>query len=91
MKNPSLAPEFASANSTATGDFWAYKVDNIYLVVPSPANNTYNDNLHLERAMGEVFDSNFTQGKTYDEIFVERAAVFFEGWKKENKGTLRLS
>lgn len=91
MKNPSLAPEFVSESSTAKGDFWAYKVDNVYLVVPSPANSSYNDNLHLERAMSEVFDSNFIQGKTYDEISVEQAAIFLEGWKKEKKGTLKLS
>lgn len=91
MKNPSLAPEFVSESSTAKGDFWAYKVDNVYFVVPSPANSSYNDNLHLERAMSEVFDSNFIQGKTYDEISVEQAAIFLEGWKKEKKGTLKLS
>ena len=91
MKNPSLAPEFVSESSSAKGDFWAYKVDNVYLVVPSPANSSYNDNLHLERAMSEVFDSNFIQGKTYDEISVEQAAIFLEGWKKEKKGTLKLS
>ena len=91
MKNPSLAPEFVSESSTAKGDFWAYKVDNVYLVVPSPANSSYNDNLHLERAMSEVFDSNFIQGKTYDEISVEQAAIFLEGFKKEKKGTLKLS
>ena len=89
MDNPSVIPKFDTAASTQVGDFWAYKSENVYLVVP--AANSYNDNLHLERAMREVFDSNFVEGNTYDNIVVEKAAVFAEGWKQLQKGRLRLS
>ena len=89
MGNPSVAPKFVTTASTQGGDFWAYKPDDVYLVVPST--NSYNDNLHLERAMREVFDSNFVEGNTYDNIVVEKAAVFAEGWKQLKKGRLRLS
>ncbi|MBQ3451843.1 MAG: hypothetical protein IJG32_06240 [Selenomonadaceae bacterium] len=89
MNNPNLPPIFSEVTPVSNGDFWAYRVDNIYLVVPLL--NGYNDNLHVERAMGEVFDSNFSAGKSYDKVFVEKAARFHEGWKKESKGMLRLS
>lgn len=89
MLKPSLAPKFTSVKSRDEGDFWAYKIDNTFLVVPQPT--SYNDNLHVERAFSEVFNSNFVSGKTYDNIFVEKAAVFKEGWEKISKGILRLS
>ena len=73
MNRPNLAPKFVET-SAAGGDFWACAVaENIFAVVPNV--RTYTENHHAERALGVVFESNFSGG-TYSRLRVERPAVF---------------
>lgn len=92
MNRPKLAPKFSDAASVASGDFWAFAVEeNLFAVVPNL--KTYTENHHAERAFGIVFESNFDSG-TYSRLRVERAATFeFTGgkWKFKSAGKILLS
>ena len=90
MNEPVPAPIFDSANSLATPDYWAYEFESgIFAVVPNV--KIYSDNHHTARAMGEVFQSNFTAGRTYNKIRVNRPAIFKGMWNFEKQGELELS
>ena len=65
---------------------------NQYAILPNVY--VYNDNLHNERAMGEVFYSNFVSGYSYENISVKRPAIFEckgDAWTLKAKGELNLS
>ena len=65
---------------------------NQYAILPNVY--VYNDNLHNERAMGEVFYSNFVSGYSYENISVKRPAIFEckgDTWTLKAKGELNLS
>ena len=85
----STEPQF-DTTSTQNADFWAYEFKaGTFAVVPKA--KTYTDNHHTERAMGEIFQSNFKHGGTYDEIRVEKPAIFRGKWNLEKPGILELS
>lgn len=87
MNNPDAEPIFREA---PTGDYWGYQDDmGKFIIVPSVT--VYNDNIHNERAMKTVFRSNFESGKSYENIFVERPAIFDSQLKVKEMGSLRLS
>ncbi|MBR0059920.1 MAG: rod shape-determining protein, partial [Selenomonadaceae bacterium] len=92
MNRPKLAPKFSEAASLASGDFWAFAVEeNLFAVVPNL--KTYTENHHAERAFGVVFESNF-DGGTYSRLRVERAATFEligDKWKFKSAGKIILS
>ena len=92
MNEPVPAPIFDSANSAANPDYWAYEFESgVFAVVPNV--KIYSDNHHTARAMGEVFTSNFTAGRTYSDITVEQPAIFDcseTTWILKRKGILRL-
>lgn len=90
MNEPVPAPVFDSANSIANPDYWAYEFESgIFSVVPNV--KIYSDNHHTARAMGEVFKSNFTAGRTYNKIHVNKPAIFKGMWNFEKQGELELS
>lgn len=88
---PSLKAIFEESTSIQGGDYWAIPVSgNIFKVVPNIRN--YNENYHVARAMGEVFDSNFVGGN-YATIQLEKAAEFTnsgQSWSLVAKGKLVL-
>lgn len=97
VKSPAPPPEFRDRDG---GDFWAIPSalvsgsanENTYVVYPNIAIR-YTANHHFERALGEVFESNFVSGGTYSKIRVEQFAVFTcsgEGWTLFRKGRLKL-
>ena len=97
VKTPAPPPEFRDRDG---GDFWAIPSalvsssanENTYVVYPNVALR-YTDNHHFERALGEVFNSNFLTGHTYSKIRVEQFAVFTcsgNVWTRLQKGRLRL-
>ena len=92
LRDPVPPPVFAY-DKPPEAIFWAYELPlGYYAVVPNVKN--YSDNYHYERAMGNVFDSNFIQGKAYNHISVESPAVFeCDGLSLRllKKGVLRLS
>lgn len=86
VNDPMPAPEF---KSLAGGNYWAYEVEaGTFAVVPKV--KLYNNNIHWQQAMGEVFDSNFEFGGAYKKIRVERPAIFKGEWTLERKGLLEL-
>ena len=91
MNQPSLKPNFFEVESIQEGEYWAIPVGgNTFKVVPNI--NSYNENYHVARAMGEVFDSNFVSA-TYNKIQIDVAAEFnFSGqnWTLVKKGKLIL-
>ena len=87
---PFLQPIFIEADSIQSGDYWAIPAGNIFKVIPNI--KSYNENCHVARAMGEVFDSNFVS-ETYNKIQVEAAAEFTvsgQNWILNLKGKLVL-
>lgn len=85
----STEPQFGTT-SPQSADFWAYEFESgIFAVVPKAKN--YTDNHHTARAMGEVFQSNFKRGGTYNKIRVEKPAIFKGMWNLEKQGILELS
>lgn len=97
VKSPAPPPEFRDRDG---GDFWAIPSalvsgsanENTYVVYPNIAIR-YTANHHFERALGEVFESNFVNGSTYSKIHVEQFAIFTcsgEVWMLVKKGRLRL-
>ncbi len=87
MNNPNLEPEFAQ--QSGKGDYWAYEVEaDTFAVVPNVS--SYTENLHVARAMGEVFNSNFKDGN-YSNIRVVKPAIFKGMWRLAEKGELVLS
>ena len=93
MNNPNLPLIFSEVPSAKDGDFWAVPAQgNKFAVLPNPR-TIYNDNFHVERAMGNVFESNFQPGNTYDKIQVKRPAEFEKigrTWHCVEKGHLFL-
>ena len=86
VNDPMPAPEFKTA---AGGNYWAFEVEPAtFAVVPKV--RSYNDNIHFQQAMGEIFSSNFVSGNTYKKIRVEKPAIFNGEWKLASKGTLVL-
>ena len=92
MNEPVPAPTFIEAPTAPAGEYWAVPLrGNSFAVFPNV--RTYSDNHHTARAMGEVFDSNFVAGRTYNIITVERPAIFDcseTTWLLKHKGILRL-
>ena len=89
VSEPVPPPQF---NLSKNGDFWAYEYEpGIFAVVPSITVRNYRDNYHNQRAMGDVFNSNFETGRTYGRIFVNRPAIFKGMWNLSKKGSLELS
>lgn len=90
--NKPVQPEFAESTSVPSGEYWAVNISgNLFAVFPNV--KTYSDNYHLSRAMGNVFDSNFSLGSTYNKIFVEKPAIFEcvgNIWRLKEKGRLNL-
>ena len=92
MNNPSIQPNFVDDSINGNGNYWAVPSDVASFYV-FPNVRVYNDNLHNERAMGIVFDSNFQGGKTYEKVSVESPAKFSRNgnnWILEHKGRLVL-
>ena len=90
MNDPDIEPIFNDV-SNRNGDYWALSSSGSFEVFPRLG--VYNDNLHNERAMGIVFDSNFQGGKTYEKVHVEFPAKFSRNgnnWILEHKGRLVL-
>ena len=88
INNPNLNPIFAE--ESFDGDYWAYEVEpNTYAVVPNVT--TYTEDLHIARAMGKVFDSNFVVGRNYSVIRVTKPAIFKGMWNLETRGRLELN
>ena len=92
MNEPVPPPNFSEAVSVLSGEYWAVNLaGNLFAVFPNV--KTYSDNYHFSRAMGDVFDSNFSLGSTYNKIFVEKPAIFECGgniWRLKEKGKLNL-
>jgi len=89
MNDPIPPPVFAEA-PVNNADFWAYEFEaGVYAVVPRIKN--YTTNYHSDRAVGEVFSSNFNKGNTYSKIFVKKPAIFKGMWNLQQKGELELS
>ena len=92
MNNPNIPPDFVDDSIHGNGNYWAVPSDAASFYV-FPNVRVYNDNLHNERAMGIVFDSNFQGGKTYEKVSVESPAKFSRNgnnWILEHKGRLVL-
>jgi len=88
INNPNLNPVFAE--ESFDGDYWAYEVEpNTFAVVPNVT--TYTEDLHIARAMGKVFDSNFVVGRNYSVIRVTKPAIFKGMWNLETRGRLELN
>lgn len=92
MNEPVPPPKFVEAPTAPSGEYWAVLLkDNMFAVFPNV--KTYSDNHHTARAMGEIFKSNFTPGRTYSNITVEQPAIFGCSetmWFLKKQGTLRL-
>ena len=89
MNNPSLPLEFAD-ESLVKANFWAYKLsDRTYAVVPNV--RVYEESAHTSGGMGKIYDSNYSTGKSYNNIIVERPAIFGEGWFLKEKGKIILT
>lgn len=74
-------------------DLWVVPIDERHFAALPNPQNVYNDNLHLDRALREVFESNFVEGNIYDKILVDRPAQFerFGGsWIFREQGKLFL-
>ena len=88
-KSPSI---FVEVTPVKDGDFWAVPVEkNKFAVLPN-LKSAYDDNYHVERALGEVFDSNF-RGVPCERIQVIRPAFFeknADSWHCLEKGRLFL-
>lgn len=93
MNEPVPPPEFFEVSVVLSGDYWAINLkDNLFAVFPNI--KIYSDNYHTARAMGNVFESNFVAGMTYNKIFVVNPAVFScsgNVWSLINKGKLNLT
>lgn len=92
MNEPVPAPNFVEISTAYSGEYWAVPLKgNSFAVFPNI--RTYSDNHHTARAMGEVFNSNFTAGSTYSDITVVQPAIFDcleTTWTLKHKGKLRL-
>ncbi|MBR1397658.1 MAG: hypothetical protein IJ563_09020 [Selenomonadaceae bacterium] len=89
MNQPEL-PIVLAEVSPAKGAYWAYAIGNdTYAVVPNL--NTYTAHHHIAGGMSEAFDSNFAAGKVYNNIEVEKPALFTGNWQVIEKGKLNLS
>lgn len=86
-------PVFAATDSPFRADLWAAPVaPGLYAVFPrSPI--TYDGVLHTAGALGDIFDSNYHGGVTYDHASVQRPAIFRHiggTWELLEKGRLML-
>ena len=92
VNEPIPPPKFVEVETPASGEYWAVPVkDNLFAVFPNV--KSYTANAHSQRAMGEVFRSNFMAGRTYNEIIVDKPAVFeYAGtvWRLIQQGSLQL-
>ena len=89
MNNPSLEPEFETSTNAANCEYWAYEFSsNRFAVLPNV--KSYNENYHVARAMGFVFNSNFEEGN-YSNISIVNPAVFDGTLQLVEKGELVLS
>ena len=92
MNEPVPPPIFVEVETVISGDYWAVKLnDNLFAIFPNI--KIYSETCHSARAMGEVFESNFLAGMTYNKIFVSTPAIFScsgNVWKLINKGKLNL-
>ena len=92
MNEPIPPPQFSESENVLSSEYWAINnKGNVFMVFPNV--RQYTNNHHTARAMGEIFSSNFTAGRTYTKIFVQQPA-FFECngnvWKFKFQGKLRL-
>jgi hypothetical protein len=89
---PSLIPKY---EDEFAGSFWAVSLDRQYsrfYVVPA-LNIWYTHGRHNAGGMKEAFDSNYQDGKIYDNIRVIEPAIFRQSgteWTLEKKGELEL-
>ena len=92
MSEPVPPPKFFEVAEVISGDYWAINLkDNLFAVFPNI--KIYSDNYHTARAMGDVFESNFVSGMTYNKISVVNPAVFScsgNAWSLMKKGKLNL-
>ena len=89
VNDPTLAPEFVDSANVHAGDYWAYEIDrDVYAVVPNV--KTYTDTHHFARAMQQVFQSNFKTGNTYNDILIDKPAIFKGKWNISEVGKLEL-
>ena len=89
MNNPNLEPKFETLSNPINCDYWAYEISSDkFAVVPNVKN--YNENYHIARAMGIVFNSNFVEGN-YSNIRVKNPEIFSSMWHLSEKGELVLS
>lgn len=92
MNNPNIKPNFVDDSINGNGNYWAVPTNGVSFDV-FPNLKVYNDNLHNERAMGIVFDSNFQAGRVYEKVRVEVPAKFRRNgneWILESTGKLFL-
>lgn len=90
VDEPIPPPKFEEAASARSGNYWAFEFEaGTFAVVPKIKN--YNNNIHFQQAMGEVFESNFTSGGSYDKIFVSKPAIFKGEWILQDRGALLLT
>ncbi len=90
IDEPIPPPKFEEATPARSGNYWAFEFDaGLFAVVPKIKN--YNNNIHFQQAMGEVFESNFTSGGSYDKIFVSKPAIFKGEWNLQTRGALILT
>lgn len=91
MNNPALTAIFEEVSPVRIGDYWAIPVsEKVFKVVPNV--KAYNENYHIARAMGEVFNSGFNFS-TYSKIYVDMAAEFTNSgqfWRLIKKGKIIL-
>ena len=92
MNEPIPPPKFLDSESAFSGEYWAVPLKLTQFAV-FPNVKAYTNNFHAARAMGEVFNSNFTSGRTYNEIIVDSPAIFeYSGaaWHLKKQGVLQL-
>ena len=87
--------KFSAVKTMAESDFWAWSLPNSqgkeYIVVPNPW-HSYNQELHNEHGLKEVFASNYETGE-YKNIQIKLPAQFTKPqgtWKVAEPGLIKL-
>ena len=90
IDEPVPPPKFEEVTPVRSGNYWAFEFEaGTFAVVPKIKN--YNNNIHYQQAMGEIFKSNFNAGDSYNGIFIDKPAIFKGEWNLQTKGALILT
>ncbi len=90
IDEPIPPPKFEEVTPVRSGNYWAFEFEaGTFAVVPKIKN--YNNNIHFQQAMGEIFKSNFNAGDSYNGIFIDKPAIFKGEWILHTKGSLILT